>query len=38
MWLMMACVLACFEIGTEKDEFGRDVDIDHSIIDQGFIR
>ncbi|KDR82227.1 hypothetical protein GALMADRAFT_59888 [Galerina marginata CBS 339.88] len=37
MWLMMACVLATFDIVKSKDELGNDIEIDHSYEDFGLL-
>ncbi|KDR82257.1 hypothetical protein GALMADRAFT_60262, partial [Galerina marginata CBS 339.88] len=38
MWLMMASVLASFDIVKSKDEHGNDIEIDHSYEDFGLLK
>lgn len=38
MWLIIASVLACFDIGNAKDEHGQDIEIDPSYVNLGLTR
>ncbi|KAF8973005.1 cytochrome P450 [Flammula alnicola] len=38
VWLVIATVLACFNIGTAKDEFGNDIEINGDYDDFGLIQ
>ncbi|PPQ87341.1 hypothetical protein CVT25_002091 [Psilocybe cyanescens] len=38
MWLMIASVIACFDITKSKDENGNDIDINDDILDSGLLK
>ncbi|KAF4620900.1 hypothetical protein D9613_001211 [Agrocybe pediades] len=38
MWLIMASVLACFNIGKAKDAQGKEIEVDDSFEDDGLLR
>ena len=37
VWLMIASILACFNIGKAKDEFGNEIKLDDSYIEFGVV-
>lgn len=37
MWLIIVSLLACFDINKAKDEFGNEIEIDHTYMVEGMV-
>jgi hypothetical protein len=37
MWLIIVSLLACFDINKAKDEFGNEIEIDHTYMVEGLV-